>query len=96
MAQFIVNRRRQLSARVPYEVHDMSARCERLPYLNDRVNLGEFDNSAAAKQEALKFYPEAEGCYFCCDDCNDAVKDFLRQSKDVRLNWQSVGKTEYH
>jgi len=87
MAQFIVNSRRQFGTRLPYEMHDTSAGCIRLPDENNRVSLGEFNNAFEAKEEALKFCPEVEGCYYCCHACNNAVQDFLRQSKDVRLDW---------
>jgi hypothetical protein len=87
MSQFIVNIRRQLRTRSPYEMHDLSAECPRLPPENNRVALGEFESSYSAKEEALKHFPEVEGCYYCCDSCNNAVQDFLRQSNDDRLNW---------
>jgi hypothetical protein len=87
MFEYIVNRQRQFSPRLPYEMHNVSVGCIRLPDENNRVSLGEFENAFAAKDQALIFYPEVEGCYYCCDNCNNAVQDFLRQAKDVRLKW---------
>ena len=49
-----------------HEVH--KATCIRLPYVTNRLYLGDFASSASALREARKYYPKADGCYYCCHE----------------------------
>lgn len=48
-----------------HEVHVST--CKRLPGVDDRVYMGTFDSCGPAVSYAKKTYPQANGCYHCCD-----------------------------
>jgi hypothetical protein len=51
-----------------HEVHEIS--CREGASLKNRLHLGAFDSCHGAVAEAKKTYPSADGCAFCCPDCN--------------------------
>jgi hypothetical protein len=90
MPQFIVNRNPQQAPGAAYEIHNMMARCNRLPAITDRVNLGDFDSSSGALEAALEFLPTAVGCHHCCSACNDSSLVAFLKEQGV---WSKDGKT---
>jgi hypothetical protein len=92
MPQFIVNRNPQAKPFPEYEIHSMTARCNRLPAITDRVSLGDFDSSSGALNAALKFLPTAVGCHHCCSACNDSSVVNLFK---VQNEWTKILNTEF-
>lgn len=66
MARYYVNRNAQNNG--DHEVH--RERCEHMPYVENRIYLGNFDSCGPAKREAKKYYDTADGCYYCCNACH--------------------------
>jgi len=61
MERYFVNKRAH--AKGDHEVH--KAGCPFMPFEKNRYCLGTFQNCAEAVQEAKKFYPKSDGCFFC-------------------------------
>ena len=53
-----------------HEVHTSS--CHKLPYLENRIYLGEFGNCHDAVREAKKYYSQVDGCVHCSEDCHNS------------------------
>ncbi len=52
-----------------HEIHKMS--CLFIPEPEHRLLLGLFDNCQDAVNEAKKIFPmTADGCHFCCPECD--------------------------
>ncbi|MFK5854480.1 MAG: hypothetical protein QM503_00015 [Bacteroidota bacterium] len=51
-----------------HEVHHED--CTYLPLAANRKYLGVFSNCAAAVIEAKKTYSNADGCYYCSNECH--------------------------
>jgi hypothetical protein len=66
MARYYVNKNAQPSG--DHEVHKEG--CSFMPAAENRLYLGDFSSCHPAVREAEKYYTSADGCYFCCKDCN--------------------------
>ena len=66
MKRYLVNKQAQPTGE--HEVHH--EHCDHLPELNNRLDLGYFNNCQAAVEEARKHYSNVDGCYYCCNDCH--------------------------
>ncbi len=66
MARYYVNRNEQSNG--DHEVH--KAGCAWLPFTENRIYLGDFHSCVPAVVEALKYYTQVNGCYFCSNDCH--------------------------
>lgn len=51
-----------------HEVH--TENCDFLPDVLNRVYLGYFDSCEKAVTEAVKIFPQSNGCYFCARECH--------------------------
>jgi len=51
-----------------HEVH--TEICGWLPDAENRVYLGNFTNCYPAVVEAKKYYPQSDGCFYCCNLCH--------------------------
>jgi hypothetical protein len=51
-----------------HEVHKLS--CSFMPLPEHRLFVGYFNNCHEALKEAKKTYPTADGCRYCCQECN--------------------------
>ena len=51
-----------------HEVHDQY--CSKLPKVENRIYLGEFQTCWAAVAEAKKHYTKVNGCYYCSRECH--------------------------
>lgn len=51
-----------------HEIHTMD--CKYLPYAENRILLGYFNNCKDALKEAKKYYSNVDGCHFCCNSCH--------------------------
>ena len=49
-----------------HEIHKST--CLWLPDMENRLYLGEFDNSYDAKKAAKKYYRNVDGCFYCCPE----------------------------
>jgi hypothetical protein len=68
MSSYYVNTQPQSSG--DHEVHEST--CSYLPDVQNRKYLGLFSNCHGAVQEAKKYYPTADGCYFCSKACHSS------------------------
>lgn len=66
MARYYVNRNAQANG--DHEVHVTG--CSWMPAVENRLFLGDFNSCRPAVTEAKKTYPQSNGCYYCCPDCN--------------------------
>lgn len=66
MASYYVNNNAQSNG--DHEIHVPS--CAFFPLISSKTYLGEFPSCGPAKQAALRIYPEADGCAFCCSPCH--------------------------
>ena len=62
--RFYVNTQAQPNG--DHEVHRET--CFRLPSAGNRLYLGDYTSSESALREARKYYPKADGCYYCCPE----------------------------
>jgi hypothetical protein len=53
-----------------HEVHQENANCGHEPNVENRKGLGWHSDCHGAVTEAKKTYPQSNGCYYCCPDCN--------------------------
>lgn len=51
-----------------HEVHTNT--CSRLPEPANRINLWEHTSCKTAVQEEKKYFPQANGCYYCSNACH--------------------------
>jgi len=66
MDHYYVNKNAQSNG--DHEVH--TANCFYLPTIENRLYLGMFSSCGDAVKEAKKTYSKADGCYYCCRECN--------------------------
>ncbi len=66
MPEYCVNTNAQDNG--DHEVHVLS--CDDLPLPENRKYLGEFSSCHPAVREAKKYYPQSNGCFYCCNDCH--------------------------
>ncbi|HSK80710.1 MAG TPA: hypothetical protein VLQ45_29925 [Thermoanaerobaculia bacterium] len=66
MALYYVNKNAQLNG--DHEVHKLG--CSFMPLEGNRIYLGNFDHCGGAVREAKKHYTQANGCYFCSNECH--------------------------
>jgi hypothetical protein len=58
----------QAQANGDHEVHKSD--CDYMPSPEDRQYLSYFSNCHDAVQEAKKYYPQSNGCYYCSNECH--------------------------
>lgn len=69
MPYYCVNKNEQANG--DHEVHQTTPSvCHHLPEPSNRLALGEHATCHGAVREAKKTYAKADGCYYCCPDCN--------------------------
>lgn len=66
MASYYVNQNAQSNG--DHEVHRWG--CSFMPAPVNRQYLGDFETCGPAKREAKRYYPTADGCYYCCNACH--------------------------
>ena len=66
MAIYYVNKQAQSNG--DHEVHKSG--CSYMPSTENSIFLGEFSSCHGAVREAKKYYPQADGCYYCSPDCH--------------------------
>ena len=66
MDHYYVNKNAQPTGE--HEVHMGS--CSYLPDADNRIYLGFFLNCSDAIREAKKYFPNVDGCYYCCPNCH--------------------------
>jgi len=66
MTIYYVNKNAQANG--DHEVH--TSTCSHLPDSNNRIYLGIFSTCKEALAEAKKYYSQADGCYYCCNECH--------------------------
>jgi hypothetical protein len=65
-SRYVVNKNAQPNG--DHEVHKEG--CSRLPFKENRLCLGSFRSCEPAVCEARKYYPQADGCFYCLKDCH--------------------------
>lgn len=68
MAHYCVNKNSQSTGE--HEVHNVTARCDRLPDPSNRLSLGDHQNCHTAVQKARQTYSKVDGCYYCSNACH--------------------------
>lgn len=63
---YLVNKNAQYNG--DHEVHRET--CSHLPNPENRKYLGDFTNCRDAVREAKKYDSDADGCYYCCNECH--------------------------
>jgi hypothetical protein len=63
---YYVNKNAQANG--DHEVHRSG--CSFMPATENRQYLGDYQTCGPAVREAKKYYSAADGCYYCCPDCN--------------------------
>ena len=66
MASYYVNKNEQANG--DHEVH--RERCAYLPYLQNRIYLGDFASCYPAVAKARQYYSRVNGCYWCSRECH--------------------------
>lgn len=66
MAKYYVNENAQNNG--DHEVHVEG--CSHFPKPENAHYLGEFSSCRPAVEEARKRYGQANGCYYCCEECH--------------------------
>lgn len=66
MTRYYVNKNRQANG--DHEVHKSG--CDDMPNEGNRLYLGTFDSCHGAVREAKKYYPTADGCFYCSRECH--------------------------
>lgn len=64
--RYLINKNAQYNG--DHEVHNET--CNHLPNLENRKYLGNFSNCRDAVDEAKKLDSDADGCYWCCNECH--------------------------
>lgn len=62
--RYYVNKNAQSNG--DHEVHE--ANCSWLPTAENRLDLGDFTSSHQAVKEAKRYYPQSNGCAYCCPE----------------------------
>lgn len=63
---YLVNKNAQSNG--DHEVHKET--CSYLPNPENQKYLGNFSNCHDAVREAKKYDKDADGCYYCCNECH--------------------------
>ena len=66
MNTYYVNKNPQSNG--DHEVHKEN--CTYLPSVENRQYLGVFATCHRAVQEAKKYFPQSNGCYYCSNECH--------------------------
>ena len=66
MAKYYVNQNAQ--ANRDHEVHKQG--CAYMPNQANCLYLGDYSSCQPAVREAKKTYREADGCFYCCNECH--------------------------
>ncbi|MFH2057960.1 MAG: hypothetical protein ABIJ59_03575 [Pseudomonadota bacterium] len=66
MTYYYVNKNQQSNG--DHEVHKTG--CSYIPNQENRQYLGDFSSCRPAVQEAKKYYPKSNGCYYCSNECH--------------------------
>ncbi|TNE56926.1 MAG: hypothetical protein EP340_10385 [Alphaproteobacteria bacterium] len=66
MARYYVNKNAQSTGE--HEVHRES--CQKLPYPENRIFLGNFNSCQPAVTEARRYYKNVDGCFHCSRPCH--------------------------
>lgn len=66
MADYYVNKIAQSNG--DHEVHKSG--CSFMPSTLNRKHLGNYPSCYGAVQEAKKYYPKSNGCYYCSRECH--------------------------
>ena len=66
MARYYVNKNAQNNG--DHEVHKQG--CKFILSDHNRLYLGDFSNCYSAVMEAMKHYPQSNGCYYCSNECH--------------------------
>ena len=66
MAYYYVNKNQQSNG--DHEVHKTG--CSYMPNQENRQYLGDFNNCYPAVQEAKRYFPQSNGCYYCSNACH--------------------------
>lgn len=66
MAPYYVNKKAQANGN--HEVHNST--CILMPAKENSKYLGVFDNCFDAVLEAKRYFPQANGCYICSNECH--------------------------
>lgn len=66
MYKYYVNKNAQSNG--DNEVHKKG--CSYLPKVENRIYLGQFSNCSAAVSAARSHYSQANGCYYCSNECH--------------------------
>jgi len=66
MDSYYVNKNAQLNG--DHEVHKSG--CQYMPDEGNSTYLGTFYTCSGALQEAKKYYPQSNGCYYCSYACH--------------------------
>ncbi len=66
MPRYYVNKNAQTNG--DHEVHKSG--CSYMPNTENRTYLGEFPSCKEAMVEARKIYKNADGCYYCSNECH--------------------------
>lgn len=66
MNMYYVNKNAQSNG--DHEVHKTG--CSYMPHENNRLYLGTFSGCHGAVLKAQKYYPRANGCYYCSNECH--------------------------
>jgi len=64
--RYYVNK--NVQANGDHEVHESG--CSYMPDDENRIYLGDFSNCHAAVNEAKRYYPQSNGCYYCSNECH--------------------------
>lgn len=68
MPQFIVNTYAQANG--DHEVHNTTTGCNYMPEPANRIDLGTHADCHGAVAQAKAYYPQSNGCYYCCSACH--------------------------
>lgn len=66
MAYYYVNKNAQSTGE--HEVH--TSTCAYCPSSQNALYLGSFNTCSEALQAARRYYPNVDGCYYCCNPCH--------------------------
>lgn len=64
--RYLVNKNAQYNG--DHEVHRED--CNHLPHPENRKDLGIFYNCHDAVKKAKEYDSDADGCYYCCNECH--------------------------
>ncbi len=68
MPQYTVNMNAQANG--DHEVHNLTTGCNFMPNAANRIDLGAHADCHGAVTRAKAYYPQSNGCYYCCNACH--------------------------